>query len=134
MRLLLLIVYFFLLSVPLRAQDTTRSYARPTQTTPAAPAISERQISYPGRVLREELDFKLTPVSKGKFKLNVTTRSKAPLLVKIYDVIGNLLYEQEVRVRGSFELELDMSTHTTNFFIVEIGNEEFNKTKSIVAT
>ena len=124
----------FSASTQLYAQDTTRTYARPTQISSPAPVISEKQISYPDRILREELDFELTPVSEGKFKLNITTQTKGFFFIRVYDVIGNLLYEEKVKVRGNFQQELDMSDHTTNFFIIEIGNEEFNKTKSIVAT
>ena len=126
----------FLLSSQVFAQNTprTRSYSKPVQTTSSPPAISEKQISYPDYILREELDFELTPVSEGKFNLNITTRTKGFFFVKVYDVIGNLLYEKKVRVRGNYQQEIDMSEHTTNFFIIEIGNEEFNRTKSIVAT
>ena len=105
-----------------------------SQKTPSAPTLSEQQIDYPSRVLREELDFDLTPVSEGKFQLDIRTRTKGLVFVKIYDVIGNLLYQEKVRVRGNFRQELDMSEHTTKFFIIEVGNEDFNKTKSIVAT
>ena len=136
MKILLVAGITLLLPMKSFAQDTlrARSHSRPTQTTSPAPAISETPISYPNRILREELDFQLTPVSEGKFKLNITTQTKGFFFIKVYDVIGNLLYEQKVRVRGNFQQELDMSKHTTNFFIIEIGNEEFNKTKSIVAT
>ena len=116
------------------AQDTLRSYSRPTKSLFPAPAISEKQINYPDDVLREELDFNLVPVSEGKFRLNINSQTKGVFFIKVYDVIGNLLYEQKVQVRGNFQQELDMSEHTTNFFIIEVGNEEFNKTKSIVAT
>ena len=134
MKILLIVGVFFFISTQSYAQDSTRTYARPTQTSAPAPAISEKQINYPDRILREELDFNLTPVSEGKFNLNITTQTKGFFFIKVYDVIGNLLYEQKVKVRGNFQQELDMSDHTTNFFIIEIGNEEFNKTKSIVAT
>lgn len=117
------------------AQDTLTTYpARPTQPSPSSPTLFERDINYPNRILREELDFELTPVSQGKFRLNITTQNKGFFFIKVYDVIGNLLYEEKVRVRGSFQQELDMSDYSTDFFIIEIGNEEFNKTKSIVAT
>ena len=136
MKILLMAEVFLLMYTTSFAQDTlrSRSYPPPTQTTSPTPAISEKQISYPTRILSEELDFELTPISEGKFKLNITTQAKGFFFIKVYDVIGNLLYEQKVRVRGSFQQELDMSEYTTNFFIIEIGNEEFNRTKSIVAT
>ena len=126
---------FFSLGAVAYAQDAPR-IPNPTKSrvSPSTPVITEKQVSYPDKILREELDFELTPVSEGKFKLNLTTQTKGFYSIKIYDVIGNLLYERKVRVRGNFQQELDMSEHSTNFFIIEIGNEEFNKTKSIVAT
>ncbi len=117
------------------AQDVPRIRTpAKSRVSSSAPVITEKQVNYPDKILREELDFELTPVSEGKFKLNLTTQTKGFYFIKIYDVIGNLLYERKVRVRGNFQQVLDMSEHTTNFFIIEIGNEEFNKTKSIVAT
>ena len=136
MRNFVLIAILFLVNAVAYGQDTLLSYppSTKTQTSPAAPAIMEKPIHYPDKVLRKELDFELTPVSEGKFKLNITTQTKGFFFIKVYDAIGNLLYEEKVRVRGNFQQELDMSEHTTNFFIIEVGNEEFNKTKSIVAT
>ena len=118
------------------AQDQPRVFPTlsESQKTPTAPTLSEQQINYPDQILREELDFELTPVSEGKFQLDIRTQSKGFFFVKVYDVIGNLLYQEKVRVRGSFQQELDMSEFTTKFFIIEVGNEDFNKTKSIVAT
>ena len=118
------------------AQDVPRSYSPPTKSrvSPSTPVITEKQVNYPDEILREELDFELTPISEGKFRLNLRTQTKGFYFIKVYDVIGNLLYERKVRVRGNFQQELDMSEYTTNFFIIEIGNEDFNKTKSIVAT
>ena len=111
------------------AQERPRS-ARQT----SAPPLNEQSISYPEEVLRKELDIELTPVSEGKFKLDIRTQTKGFFFVKVYDVIGNLLYEEKVRVRGRFQQELDMSEYVTRFFIIEVGNDEFNRTKSIVAT
>ena len=136
MNQLLVAGFFFSVSTAAIAQDTISTPPYPTSNpvTAPTPTLSDKQINYPNRILREELDFELTPVSEGKFKLNITTQTKGFFFVKVYDVIGNLLYEQKVRVRGNFQQEFDLSEHTTNFFIIEAGNEEFNKTKSIVAT
>lgn len=116
------------------AQDSPRPQTAESQTTPPTPVMNEQQISYPDEVLREELDFRLTPVSEGKFKLDIRTRTKGFFFVKVYDVIGNLLYEEQVRVRGRFQQELDMSKYDSKLFIIEVGNDELNRTKSIVAT
>ena len=105
----------------------------PAHSTAVTPPITEKQIGYPAQILRHELDLQLTPVSDGKFEINIATRSKGLIFIKVYDVIGNLLHEEQVRVRGNFQQVLDLSDHASKFFIIEVGNDEFNMTKSIVA-
>ncbi len=105
----------------------------PTRSTAITPAVTEKQIDYPAEILRHELDLQLTPVSDGKFEVNIASRSKGLIFIKVYDVIGNLLHEEKVRVRGNFQQVLDLSDHASKFFIIEVGNDEFNMTKSIVA-
>ena len=105
----------------------------PPRSTAITPAITEKQIAYPAEILRHELDLQLTPVSDGKFEVNIASRSKGLIFIKVYDVIGNLLHEEQVRVRGNFQQVLDLSGHASKFFIIEVGNDEFNMTKSIVA-
>ncbi len=105
----------------------------PTRSTAITPVITEKQIDYPAEILRHELDLQLTPVSAGKFEVNIASRAKGLIFIKVYDVIGNLLHEEKVRVRGSFQQVLDLSDHASKFFIIEVGNDEFNLTKSIVA-
>ncbi|WKN32050.1 hypothetical protein PZB74_01615 [Porifericola rhodea] len=115
-------VYPFLRS----AQDTSIQ-----QTTPK---LSETRLRYSKNPLNQDFDFELNAVSQGKFSLNVLQDTKAMVSIKVYDIIGNLLYEENVRIRGSFKKEFDLSFLKTKFFIVEVGNEDFNKTKSIVVS
>ncbi len=119
-----------LLLTVVHAQETPS----PNRSSMAAPAVTEKQINYPAEILRHELDLQLTPVSAGKFEVNITSRAKGFIFIKVYDVIGNLLHEEKVRVRGNFQQILDLSDHASKLFIIEVGNEEFNITKSIVAT
>ncbi|MFP4092875.1 MAG: hypothetical protein ACLFUB_00205 [Cyclobacteriaceae bacterium] len=95
--------------------------------------INETPIKYSRSLLNQDFDFELKSVAHGKFKVNILNDTKAKVSIRVYDVIGNLLYEENVRIRGSFMKEFDLSQLKTNFFIVEIGNNTFNKTKSIVA-
>ena len=98
---------------------------------PAAPL--ENRVRYSRNVLDQTFDFQLEPISHGKFQINITGGTRDIMSIKVYDVIGNLLYEDEVRIRGFLKKELDLSDYKSNFFIIEIGNDEVNKTKSIVA-
>ena len=128
MKYLLSIIFSTLLAAVAEAQVKP---AANRSVTP--PTITENQIDYPAEILRHELDLQLTPVSEGKFEVNIASRAKGFIFIKVYDVIGNLLHEEKVRVRGNFQQVLDLSDHASKFFIIEVGNDEFNMTKSIVA-
>ncbi|MEM8965680.1 MAG: hypothetical protein AAGE93_04620 [Bacteroidota bacterium] len=93
----------------------------------------ENRLKYSRNILNQSFDFKLQPISSGKFEINISGSPRTNLSVKVYDIIGNLLYEDDVRVRGFRRKEIDLSDYKSNFFIIEIGNEDVNKTKSIVA-
>ena len=93
----------------------------------------ENRIQYSHNILNQSFDFQLQPVSSGKFQIDIKGGIRTDLSIKVYDVIGNLLYEDDVRIRGFLRKELDLSDYKSNFFIIEIGNNEVNKTKSIVA-
>lgn len=100
--------------------------------SPASPI--ENRVRYTRNILQQSFDFQLQPVSPGKFEINIVGNQQRNLSIKVYDIIGNLLYEDEdVRIRGFLRKELDLSDYKSNFFIIEIGNQEVNKTKSIVA-
>ncbi len=126
--LLSTIIYTLLVTV-------ANAQVKPTsnRSSVVTPSVNEKQIDYPDEILRHELNLQLTPVSDGKFEINIASRSRGFIFIKVYDVIGNLLYEEKVRVRGTFQQVLDLSSHASKFFVVEVGSEEFNMTKSIVA-
>ena len=100
-------------------------------TPPVTPI--ENRMNYSHSILNQSFDFRLEPISDGKFEINITGNPRTDLEIRIYDVIGNLLYEDAVKIRGFLRKELDLSDYKSNFFIIEIGNEDVNKTKSIVA-
>lgn len=93
----------------------------------------ENRVRYSRNILTQSFDFQLETISPGKFQINITGGSRTDMSIKVYDVIGNLLYEDDVRIRGFLQKELDLSDYKSNFFIIRIGNDEVNKTKSIVA-
>ena len=135
---LLTLCIVHLLTMTIQAQDIARYEALPifpdTSILKDNPKINDNYIRYSKSVLNKDFDFELKAVAQGKFKLNILQDTKAMVSIKVYDVIGNLLYVENVKIRGSFAKEFDLSELKTRFFIVEIGNESFNKTKSIVAT
>lgn len=112
--------------------DSIRSSLDSSLFIPSTSPV-ENRIQYTRNILNQSFDFQLQPVSPGKFQINIKGGLRTDLSIKVYDVIGNLLYEDDVRIRGFLRKELDLSDYKSNFFIIEIGNTEVNKTKSIVA-
>ena len=113
-------------------QQITRQRADPSETSHSSGPVAEKKLQYNKEVLRQEFDFRLSAVAEGKFSLDIATGSKGPVFIKVYDIIGNLLYQKNVRVRGTLQEEVDLSHLDVHFFVVEVGNEETNRTKSIV--
>jgi len=132
------LVVFYLFTGQTYAQSIARYKALPifpdTSILKSNTKLDETHLRYSKALLNKDLDFELQAVAQGKFKLNILQNTKAMVSIKVYDVIGNLLHEENVKVRGSYAKEFDLSQLKTRFFIVEIGNKDFNKTKSIVAT
>ncbi len=98
------------------------------------PTLAEQRVRYAKDILTRDFDFQLAAVAEGKFSINFSDNIKEEFSIKVYDIIGNLLYEEKVKVRGNYSQQIDLSKLKTNFFIVEIKNAVFNKTKSIVAS
>lgn len=94
---------------------------------------AESIIRYNQGILKNDFDFNLTPVAKGKFKLNIVNDTKALVFIKVYDIIGNLIYQEQIRIRGGFNKDFDLSFSKSDFFVVQIGNSNYNKSKTIVA-
>lgn len=131
-------IFFCLMSTLSIAQDVaifhTPTVLQDTSIQESTTKINETKLKYSKNPLNQDFDFELNPLDQGKFSLNVLHDTKAMVSIKVYDIIGNLIYEENVRIRGSFKKEFDLSSLKTKFFIVEVGNKEFNKTKSIVVS
>lgn len=96
--------------------------------------VPEPSVHYPREILNSDFDFQLQTVSEGKFAINFFNHNKEVVSIKVYDIIGNVLYEDNIRVKGNASQQIDLSRLKTSFFIVEIKNGQFNKVKSIVAS
>ncbi len=93
----------------------------------------ERIFANERKSLGSNFDFSLRPTTKGKFSLDFTHYGNTKVAVKIYDIIGNVIFEEKVSPNGRFSKEYDLSAFKTMLFIVEVGNAKYNKTKSIVS-
>lgn len=95
----------------------------------------ERPINYSKNLLvNPDFDFKLNPTDKGKFILSFYNNEKKPLVIKVYDLIGNLILQETVTEQGPFTKEYDLSFYKAYFFMVEVGNTRYNKTKTVIAS
>lgn len=93
----------------------------------------EKPFNYSNTSLSQSVSFDLKPISKRKFSVSFLNKNNARVAVKIYDVIGNLLIEENVSGKGYFYKEYDLSFYNSDLFIIEVGNSKYNKTKSLVA-
>lgn len=93
----------------------------------------EKPFNYSNNTLSNNVSFDLKPIAKRKFSVSFLNKNNAQIAVKIYDVIGNLIIEENVSGKGYFYKEYDLSFYNTDLFIIEVGNSKYNKTKSLVA-
>ena len=93
----------------------------------------EKSIKYSKSILNQGFDFDLQPVAKGKFRVSFLNESDKRMDIRVYDIIGNLILEETVRSNGTVSRVYDLSYYKSQFFVVEIGNAKYNKTKSIIA-
>ncbi|RUA28090.1 MAG: hypothetical protein DSY77_16440 [Bacteroidetes bacterium] len=91
------------------------------------------RVNYPKKLLvNPEFDFKLKKSETGKFTISFYKENSTSTTIKIYDLIGNLIKQETVSKAGLFTKEYDLSYYNPKFFVVEAGNSEYNKTKSII--
>jgi len=91
------------------------------------------RVNYPKKLLvNPEFDFKLNRTASGKFTISFYKGNANAITIKIYDLIGNLIKQETVSKSGLFTKEYDLSYYNPKFFVVEAGNSEYNKTKSVI--
>lgn len=93
----------------------------------------EGTIEYGRNLLNPGFDFDLKPTAPGKFRVMFDNTTEKAVVIKIYDIIGNLLINYEVDQQGEFVKEFDVSDFKTRLFVVEIGNSKYNKAKSVIS-
>lgn len=94
-------------------------------------ASPEKSFRNEHQSLGSNFDFSLQPTTKGSFSLKFTHYGDTK--VRIYDIIGNVILEEEISAHGKFSKEYDLSASKSGMFIVEVGNARYNKTKSVVS-
>lgn len=91
----------------------------------------ENAIGYKKGILRKRLDYKLSSNDQGKFVIEFLTKPNKPLNVKIYDVIGNLIQNDQLNDDASNHQEYDFTERKTRIFVVKIESGTDNVIKKV---
>ncbi|MEM7549966.1 MAG: hypothetical protein AAF363_09835 [Bacteroidota bacterium] len=119
----ILVMFFLTVSSQLIAQDSSLLIQQP-----------EDDLNYSKVLLNNNFDFTLKNTGKkGSFDVKFYNSTEKPVMIKVYDVIGNLIIEEEIGKLGNIEKRYDFSEYKSSLFLVEIGNSKYNLTKSIFA-
>lgn len=79
----------------------------------------------------ESVDFEVQTISKNRFRISFNNNSGRSVFVKIYDVIGNLIRHEKINRKGKFRKDYDLSNTRTDFYVIEVGNENNSITKRL---
>lgn len=93
----------------------------------------ETEISFPADLNRERVTFDLQPDGIKKFSIVLEKKSKVITKVKVFDTLGNLLFEDKIMPEDGNIKSYDLSHLQSQLFVVEVGNSKYNITKSIYA-
>jgi hypothetical protein len=83
--------------------------------------------------LQERLNFELSSKNKGAIQVQFRGDVMTTVNLKVYDLIGNLLHETTVKINGNQQYNIKLPEVKSRFFIVEVGNKQYNLTKSVVS-
>jgi hypothetical protein len=93
---------------------------------------NETELKFPD-LTHTDLDFKLETKGFKQFTIELNQEPSVPTRIKIYDVIGNLILEDQIKPSDGKRKKFDFSKVNSPLFVVEVGNAKYNKTKSIYA-
>lgn len=76
--------------------------------------------------------FQLTPTGKGQFELTYDNLNKEEVSIQVYDVIGNLLLEEDSN-HQQIKRQYDLSESGSRLFVVKVDNQEVARVKKVTA-
>ncbi len=76
------------------------------------------------------IDFEVRALGNRRFMVSFINKDSR-VHIRIYDVIGNLIKEDNTTQRGRFSQEYDMSKSKSEVYIVEVGDTKYSTTKRI---
>ena len=95
--------------------------------------LLETEISFPKELNTPAINFDLKSVGNKKFKLILDEPNANLTNVKIFDILGNLILQDQLLPGGDLQKNYDFTHLNSKIFVVEVGNSKYNKTKSIYA-
>ncbi|WP_339925052.1 hypothetical protein [uncultured Cyclobacterium sp.] len=116
---LLFLIFFYSGKFSAEAQSVSRSF--------------ETEISFPKELNTPAINFDLKSVGNKKFKLILDKPNAQLTNVKIFDILGNLILQDQLLPDGGLQKNYDFTHLNSKIFVVEVGNAKYNKTKSIYA-
>lgn len=93
--------------------------------------LLEKTVLTKGLMPNQQLDFSLTPTGRSEFQLAFENPYKYPVKIRIYDIIGNLITEEEAKPGIHFSKKYNFSGEKMRLFVVEVGNQKHNLTKKV---
>lgn len=76
------------------------------------------------------IDFEVQAIGNRRFVVRFYNDTDGVFL-RVYDVIGNLIYQERIVQKGVYVKEFDMSTLRSEVYIVEVGNTKYSTTKRV---
>lgn len=115
------------------AQEIQRTESAPqTSLTSFISDDPENTISLELNSIQAGNRFQLTPTGKGQFKLTYDNLDKEEISIQVYDVIGNLLLEEDSN-HQEIQRQYDLSESGSRLFVVKVDNQEVARIKKVTA-
>lgn len=93
--------------------------------------LVEHSVSHRSLIADSRFDFSLVPTGRSEFELSFENPYKYPVKIRIYNIIGNLIAEEEATPGTSFNKKYNFSDEKMRLFVVEVGNQKHNITKKV---
>jgi len=97
----------------------------------AGQQIVEQSPFYRTLSLENRFDFSVEATGRSEFELRFDNPYKFPVKIRIYDIIGNLIAEEEAQAGAAFAKKYNFQSEKMRLFVVEVGNQKHNLTKKV---
>lgn len=91
----------------------------------------ENKLNYNNSLNSNKLDYKLLPISEGKFKLVFVNLPSDYIDIKVYDIIGNLILTKETKYSLNTEIEFNFNEKNNKIYVVKVESGEQKLIKKI---